>query len=83
MSYINFYNQIPLPMLGKMNILVENGAIIIEEPIRFQENLVCVLHHPQHDAVAHIFNGHEMIRISKDPFVPKTWLIVKNLSDYR
>ena len=85
--YINKINNKDLPAKNKANFLIQNGATKINEPIEFQENLVCVVENFFFDAAGYIFSQEEL-KAFNDPEDqrPKTWLIVPDadiLSEYK
>ena len=84
--YINQINGKSLPARNKTQALINEGAVKIDEPIEFCENLVCVVENGPFDAAAYAFSKGEMknFQIPSD-YRLKTWLIVENaadLSDY-
>ena len=84
--YINQINGKSLPARNKAQALINEGAVKIDEPIEFCENLVCVVENGPFDAAAYAFSKGEMknFQIPSD-YRLKTWLIVENaadLSDY-
>lgn len=84
--YINQINGKGLPHNFKAKMLIENGAVKIDEPTEFCENLVCVVENGIFDAAAYAYNEGEMKHFQNpSDNRPKTWLIVENaaeLSDY-
>jgi len=76
--YINQINDESLPIVGKVDFLLEHGATKVETLV-YQENLVCVIENIFFDAVAYVFSEEEMI-LFNDPNDnrKKTWLILPN-----
>jgi hypothetical protein len=76
--YINTINGTLLEPKNKVDQLIKGGAVVIETPTEFKENLVCVVDNVFFDAAAFAYNEEEMkVFLSPDPR-PKTWLIVPN-----
>ena len=67
--------------------LIDDGATIAEKPVKFQENLICVVKTASFDAAGYCFSENEF-EVFNDPndYRPRTWLIhpdAKKLAGYK
>ena len=85
-KYINrTSNGIGLSVLDKVGRLLKDGAVLAEKPVKFQENLVCVVDNGFFEAAGYCYNEREFEEFndSSDPRM-KTWLVyphAKELAD--
>lgn len=49
-----------LPPVGKLRFLLADGAKLVDEPLKFQEDLVCVVDNGFFEAAGYAFNEREM-----------------------
>jgi len=75
-GYIDIDNQgVTLNSRYKIEQLVKNGAIVIEQPI-WQENLICVITNPTFDIAIHCYSEEIFNSIKNDgQKIFCTWLI--------
>lgn len=62
----------------KVDALIADGATIVDTPIEFQSNLVCVVHNPLFDAAGYAYSEREMKHFLDPDTRRRTWLIVPN-----
>ena len=76
----------PLLALNKAGMLIADGAVEINEPKAFQENLVCVMFNGLFDAAGYAYSEEEMETFKTPDGRPKRWLVyehARELSGYK
>ena len=83
--YVNFTSKGDMGSSAwdKRNALIEDGAIQIETPTEFKENLVCVVDNGFFGAAGYAFCENEF-HVFNDPrdMRPKTWFIWDKVEKY-
>jgi len=73
------------PPSGKVDFLVNDGAMIIPEPNKWKEGIVCVVDNGPFEAAAYAYSEGEMEEFKINDGRPKTWLYyppAKKISGY-
>jgi len=74
-KYINYTStQQPLPSLGKAQALINDGAKIVNKPLSWEENLVCVADNGFFECAAYLYSESELEAFSYPDGRPKQWL---------
>ena len=81
-KYINHNSKLePLPTLGKFEKLIEDGAVQIDKPKEWVENLVCVVANGPFEAAAWCYNPFEFAAFAPFDGRPKGWLIYPHVKE--
>jgi hypothetical protein len=74
-KYINHTSsEKPLPALGKVKALVADGAKIVNSPLTWEEDLVCVANNGFFECAAYLYDQDELEAFTHPDGRPKTWL---------
>ena len=82
--YINQTSKGMMGALGKAQALLEDGAVEIKTPNKWQEGMVCVVANGFFDAAAYIPDEDEMNYFITTPndFRPRRWFIYNKAKEY-
>lgn len=82
--YINTTSQGILPINGKADVLMKDGAVLLSKaPENFIPNLVCVVKNPAFEAAAFCHDEDEFYRFVEDNSGrSKKWLIYEHADEF-